>query len=199
MPEKWFINGTTGQKRNGHIQWIIDICFITRTVLLLAREGHDQNFYISYWCIFGANNFFFQISGEGVGAMPYLLTNFWSRDSMYHRFFLNLKTSANFLIFTQYAFISLCWTSITCSQHLTSYLWTMYGRDFSSQSSFPGKKNKNEKALNLSTDFFQLLLPSRKNQSVRRPNSSVDASWRSNTFFWQLTGNVLCHKSSWQT
>ena len=30
----------------------------------------------------------------------------------------------------------------------------MYGWDFSSQSSFPGKKLKNEKALNLSTDFF---------------------------------------------
>ena len=30
----------------------------------------------------------------------------------------------------------------------------MYGRDFSSQSSFPGKKYKNEKALTLSTDFF---------------------------------------------
>ena len=30
----------------------------------------------------------------------------------------------------------------------------MYGRDFSSQSSFPGKKYKNKKALHLSTDFF---------------------------------------------
>ena len=30
----------------------------------------------------------------------------------------------------------------------------MYGRDFSSQSSYPGRNRKNEKALNLSTDFF---------------------------------------------
>ena len=27
-----------------------------------------------------------KFSGKGVGAMPYLLTNFWSRDSMYDGF-----------------------------------------------------------------------------------------------------------------
>ena len=35
----------------------------------------------------------------------------------------------------------------------------MYGWDFSSQSSFPGKKLKNEKALNLSTDFHGKIKP----------------------------------------
>ena len=143
--------------------------------------------------------FFFQIFRKGswgYALPPDKLLVTWL---LVRRFFKYLKTSAKFLIFTQNSFISFCWTSVTCSQHLTSYLWTMYGWDFSSQSLFPGKKLKNEKALNLSTDFFQLLLPSRKNQTVRRPDSSVDGSWRSNTFFWQLTGNVLCHKSSWQT
>ena len=59
----------------------------------------------------------------------------------------------------------------------------MYGRDFSSQSSLTGRNNyKNENAVNLSNDIFQLLLPSGKNQSVRRPNTSVDGSSRSNKF-----------------
>ena len=41
-------------------------------------------FTFSYWCVFGANNFFSsKFSGGGVGAMPYLLANFWSCDSMY--------------------------------------------------------------------------------------------------------------------
>ena len=42
--------------------------------------------------------------------MPYLLAYFWSRDSMYDgsKFFWT-----KFLIFTQYSFVSLCWTSIT--------------------------------------------------------------------------------------
>ena len=46
-----------------------------------------KNFTFSYWCIFGANNLFSsKFSGEGVGAMPYLLINIWSRDSMYDGF-----------------------------------------------------------------------------------------------------------------
>ena len=54
----------------------------------VAREGRDKFFTFSFWCIFGANNFFSsKFSGKGVGAMPYLLTNFWSRDSMYDGFF----------------------------------------------------------------------------------------------------------------
>ena len=53
-------------------------------LLKVAREGRDKIFTFSFWCIFGANNFFSsKFSGKGVGAMPYLLTNFWSRDSMY--------------------------------------------------------------------------------------------------------------------
>ena len=47
-----------------------------------------KNFTFSYWCIFGANHFFSsKFSAEGVGAMPYLLTSFWSRDSMDDGFF----------------------------------------------------------------------------------------------------------------
>ena len=53
----------------------------------VAREGRDKIFTFSFWCIFGANDFFSsKFSGKGVGAMPYLLTNFWSRDSMYDGF-----------------------------------------------------------------------------------------------------------------
>ena len=53
----------------------------------VAREGRDKIFTFSFWCIFGANNFFSsKFSGKGVGAMPYLLTNFWSRDSLYDGF-----------------------------------------------------------------------------------------------------------------
>ena len=41
-------------------------------------------FTFSFWCIFRVNNFLSsKFSGEGVGAMSYLLTNFWSRDSMF--------------------------------------------------------------------------------------------------------------------
>ena len=57
------------------------------TRLKVAREGRDKIFTFSFWCIFGANNFFSsKFSGKGVGAMPYLLTNFWSRDSVYDGF-----------------------------------------------------------------------------------------------------------------
>ena len=37
---------------------------------------------------FGVSLNFFssKFSGKGVGAMPYLLTNFWSRDSVYDGF-----------------------------------------------------------------------------------------------------------------
>ena len=59
-------------------------------IFKVAREGRDKIFTFSFWCIFGANNFFSsKFSGKGVGAMPYLLTNFWSRDSMYD-VFLNI-------------------------------------------------------------------------------------------------------------
>ena len=55
--------------------------------LKVAREGRDKMFTFSFWCIFGANNFFSsKFSGKGVGAMPYLLINFWSRDSVYDGF-----------------------------------------------------------------------------------------------------------------
>ena len=57
----------------------------------------------------------------------------------------------------------------------------MYGR-ISRPSHRSHEEYKNEKAVNLSNDIFQLLLPSGKNQSVRRPYSSVDGSSRSNTF-----------------
>ena len=64
------------------------LCLLGRDMFKVAREGRDKIFTFSFWCIFRANNFFSSnFSGKGVGAMPYLLTNFWSRDSLYDGFF----------------------------------------------------------------------------------------------------------------
>ena len=63
------------------------LCETAVLSIKVAREGRDKIFTFSFWCIFGANNFFSsKFSGKGVGAMPYLLTNFWSRDSLYDGF-----------------------------------------------------------------------------------------------------------------
>ena len=67
-------------------------------------------FTFSYWCIFGANFFSSKFSGEGVGAMPYLLTHFWSRDSMDDGFFFNLKPERSFnfhTIFLHFALLDI--------------------------------------------------------------------------------------------
>ena len=40
-----------------------------------------------------------KFSGKGVGAMPYLLANFWSRDSMYDVFFLKFEKLREFFNF----------------------------------------------------------------------------------------------------
>ena len=57
----------------------------------VAQEGHDQTFNIFLLVYLWSKFFSSKFSGEGVGAMPYLLTNCWSRDSMYDGF-KNVKT-----------------------------------------------------------------------------------------------------------
>ena len=108
--------------------------------------------------------------------MSYLLTNFWSRDSMYDGLKIKLKTSANFFnfhtILLHFALLDINNLFTTLDQLPVNYV----RKGFLVPVIVPRKNIEKRKSTKFKYRFFQLLLPSWKNQSVRRPNSSVDGS-----------------------